>query len=226
MKKEDMKSFILYHDLIEPLMMLSVRERGEWITAVFAYETGCRDIMPPRLSPKAEMLLSIVMKALDRNREAYEKKCEKRAANGRRGGRPKRESLNDGDEKTNWFLEKAKKAYNKNDNQNKNNNLNQNDSDSGSGNGNGNENESRATESDGEFSTTPSSQDEPTATANHPSQSQKEPIKLFQEIPREYVRSRLDRAYAYAEEYDLSICNVLVTWWLKDREAFLQAGDR
>ena len=49
--------------------------------------------------------------------------------------------------------------------------------------------------------------------------SHEERVRIFREIPKDYIRSRLDRAEAYAEERDMSISDVLLNWWLYDREA-------
>lgn len=222
MKQTETKSFILYHDVAEPLMMLSVRERGELMTAIFAYETGIPERVP-RLSPKAELLFSIIMKALDRNREAYAEKCARRAEIGRIGGRSRRKNVGEVTAKSVCFQNEAKEADNENDNKNKNDNdhKNKNDNvnqnDSGSKNKNENGNEAHAPSGAGEFSTSPEHADAVPPT-DRPTLSREERARIFrEEIPRSYIRSRLDRAEVYAEEHDMSIGDVIVYWWLYDR---------
>ena len=116
------------------------------------------------------------------------------------------------------FKNEANEADNENDNDidndNKNDNVNVNEIDSVSKNENGNENESQATESSGEFSTPPSDAVPPTA---QPPLSREERVAIFKTIPREYIRSRLDRASAYAEEHGSTIGDVIVHWWLYDQ---------
>ena len=218
MKKEGAKSFILYHDLLDPFLLLSTQERGDWITAVFAYETGCPEIMPRQLSPRTEMLFSIVMKALDRNREAYVKKCTKNAENARRGWTSRAKQRLEKDTLCDRLPSDAKNAYNDSDseNENENENVSVNKSDSGSRNENenGNENESQATKDAGALSTPPSDALPPTAQAIL---SREERVRIFKTIPKEYIHSRLDRASLYAEEHDSTIGDVIVSWWLYDQ---------
>ena len=89
MKNEKPKGMIFYHDWAGALEMLSMRERGELITAIFAHETG-RIAPPLKLSSKVQVFLPIIISALERNRETYAESCARNAANGRLGGRPRK----------------------------------------------------------------------------------------------------------------------------------------
>ena len=115
------KSFVLYHTFLNQLRLLSDEERGKWITAVFEYEATGK--ISEDLPPIVTMAFSIVKDTLDRDREAYEEKCAKNMANGRLGGRPKK------DQKTDRFFGEPKKADNDSDNENDNENEIDNDID-------------------------------------------------------------------------------------------------
>ncbi len=91
--KQEKKSFILYNSYADSFRRLSMEDRGELITAIFAYvETGEE---PLWLSPAVSMAFSFIRSSLDRDREAYEETCQKRAESGKKGGRPRKRSLDD-----------------------------------------------------------------------------------------------------------------------------------
>ncbi len=83
------KSFILFHDFYSPMQMLTMPQRGELITAIFEYQIDGE--VTQKLSPEANMAFAFIKPVLDRNAEAYEKRCEKMSENGKKGGRPKKE---------------------------------------------------------------------------------------------------------------------------------------
>ena len=123
MAKQERKSFILYHSYETQFGLLSMEERGELITAIFSYDrTG---EIPEGLSAVVAMALSFIRDALDRDRGEYEAMCHRQTENGKKGGRPRKESVSEEPtEKTHCFSEKPKKAYNDNDNENDNDNDN------------------------------------------------------------------------------------------------------
>lgn len=127
--KEEKKSFVLYHSFANQFELLSMEERGELISAIFQYERT-REANP--LTPLVQMAFSCIREALDRDRAAYEEKCEQNAKNGKKGGRPRKVFFS---EKTERFFEKPKKADNDNDNGNDNENDNENENGNGNGNG-------------------------------------------------------------------------------------------
>ena len=115
------QSFILYYNYYNQLALLSMKERGELITAVFEYELF--GTVPEQLPPLVQMAFSIIRDALERDRATYEAVCRRNQENGRRGGRPKKARE---DDKTEDWEEKPKKADHENGNENGNGNENEN----------------------------------------------------------------------------------------------------
>ena len=77
-------SFVLYHDLREPLELLSDEERGRLLSAIFEYSmTGAL----PEFSGALQLAFAFVRTALDRDAAAWEDKVQKRREAGRAGGR-------------------------------------------------------------------------------------------------------------------------------------------
>ena len=80
MKKQKAKSFILYEDYEDLIVMLDITDRGALLSAIFAY--AARQEMPQELSPVAMMAFVCIKNNLDRDRESYRERCEKNAING------------------------------------------------------------------------------------------------------------------------------------------------
>lgn len=80
-------SFLLFTKYRKQIEKLNMEERGEVLTAIFAYAD--EGIVTDFTSQRAEMLFSVIQDAMDYTAEKYEEKCEKNRANGRRGGRPR-----------------------------------------------------------------------------------------------------------------------------------------
>lgn len=81
------KSFVLYHDSREQIEMLSDEQAGKLIKALMRFsETGeeldCAD-------PMVKMTFSFMSAQIRRDAEKYEATCQKRSANGKKGGAPK-----------------------------------------------------------------------------------------------------------------------------------------
>ena len=92
------KSFILYDSYYEQVMMLSVEERGQLLTAIYEYESEGE--VRIEMSPVAAMAFSFIRSNMDRDRTEYEERCAKNRANGKRGGRPKKEESKEEKEET------------------------------------------------------------------------------------------------------------------------------
>lgn len=101
----DKRSFVLYFDLFEELEMLSIEQRGQWITAIFNY---VRDGELPTFEDLGlKMMFSQTRRCLDRDAEKYARICARNSANGAKGGRPPKNRADN--EKTERFSGKAKK---------------------------------------------------------------------------------------------------------------------
>ena len=69
----------MYEDYEKLISRLDVRERGALFSAIFAYVI--REEIPQDLTPAAMMAFVCISNNLDRDGEAYRKKCEKNAMN-------------------------------------------------------------------------------------------------------------------------------------------------
>lgn len=77
------KSFVLYHDIREPLELLTIEQRGQLFTAILDYsEKG----IVPEFTGELRMAFAFIRNALDRDAAAWAAKREKRVAAGRLGG--------------------------------------------------------------------------------------------------------------------------------------------
>nr|DAD95773.1 MAG TPA: hypothetical protein [Siphoviridae sp. cthh925] len=84
---ENKKSFVMYLDYEEHFNLLSDEELGMLVRTIMEYEKT-RKI--PQLEGMTKMAFSFIKAQLDRDREKYEKKCQKNRENGAKGGRPKK----------------------------------------------------------------------------------------------------------------------------------------
>lgn len=78
-------SFLLYYEYAEQFKLLSDRELGQLIRAVYQYELSQSE---PALPPKLQLAFSFIKSNLIRDRAKYDKKCETNRENGQKGGRP------------------------------------------------------------------------------------------------------------------------------------------
>lgn len=117
-------TILVYTDLMEQLEELSLEERGIILTAMIKYQMG-EEL--PKMSKLLKLVFIPIRQSIDRDNDAYERKCEKNRENGKLGGRPKNQTDTS---ETERFLEKPKKA----DNDNENDTDNDNGSDSGNDN--------------------------------------------------------------------------------------------
>lgn len=83
----DKSSFLLYTEYGEEVAMLSHKEAGLLLKAIFSHAAGEEE---PVLTGGAKILYSILRRRMDKDRERYEETCQKRGEYGRLGGRPKK----------------------------------------------------------------------------------------------------------------------------------------
>lgn len=84
--KKEKNSFILFADWLDELEMLSVEQRGEWITAIFRYT---RDGVITEFDDIGlKIMFSQAKRCIDRNYEIYVEECRKKSENGKKGGAP------------------------------------------------------------------------------------------------------------------------------------------
>lgn len=84
------ESFILFAEQREIFESLTDKQAGQLIKAIFEYEST-RKI--PELDKTVKVAFIPIKQMLDKNYEKYIEKCEQNKANGKKGGRPKNDSL-------------------------------------------------------------------------------------------------------------------------------------
>lgn len=100
------KSFVMYLDYQQHFQLLTDEDLGKLIRAIFAYESTGE--LPELKDAALKMCFSFVRSQLDRDREAYEMRCQANRENGARGGRPKKPTKPNKTEETERFSEKPK----------------------------------------------------------------------------------------------------------------------
>lgn len=75
------KSFVLYHDFRNWFSLLTDEELGRLIRAIFDYEMN--KILPENLNEKEQIAFLMVRDTLDRDREKYERVCNRNKENAR-----------------------------------------------------------------------------------------------------------------------------------------------
>ena len=83
----DKKSFLIYLDYEEQFNLLTDEQIGQLMRAIIKYEKTQEE---PQLDGVLKMAFSFIRTQLDRDRQKYQKKCEKNRENGARGGRPRK----------------------------------------------------------------------------------------------------------------------------------------
>ncbi len=78
-------TFILRLDFFPQVKMLNREQRGDLLTAIFAYSAG--EEMPD-MDAVTAMCFGFIKTSLDANAERYQARCAKNRENGSRGGRP------------------------------------------------------------------------------------------------------------------------------------------
>ena len=201
-------SFILYHDFEPMLQLLSMEQRGMLITAIFDYSV--RGMKTEDLPDVVNMAFCCIQRALERDAIAYEEKCRINAENGKKGGRPRKDSLIS---KTEGFFEKTKKAYSDNDSDSDSDNDTDIDSDNDTvsdsdhvhGSGNGSERENNR---HGSASTH--------GSAAPLTEYDKQELKGLG-VPLDYISPRQSRALSYAQASGKKVTDVLLSWWREDQ---------
>ena len=85
MTNHNQDTFILRLDFFPQVKMLSREQRGDLLTAIFAYSAG-EEL--PDMDDVTRMCFGFIKTSLDANAERYQAKCAKNRENGSRGGRP------------------------------------------------------------------------------------------------------------------------------------------
>lgn len=97
MAKKKIDTFILRNDFFPQIKMLSREQRGDLLTAIFAYSTG-EEL--PDMDMVTQMCFGFIKSSLDSNSEKYQAKCDKNRENGARGGRPSSKPNGSGNNRT------------------------------------------------------------------------------------------------------------------------------
>lgn len=90
----------IYYDFIETMKVLGYAERGRLFTGMLNYASTGED---PQFSGNERIIWPVIKAQIDRDKLDFEKTSSKRAAAGKKGGRPRKE------EKANESYEKQKK---------------------------------------------------------------------------------------------------------------------
>ena len=193
-------SFILYHDFEPMLQLLSMEQRGMLITAIFDYSV--RGMKTEDLPDVVNMAFCCIQRALERDAIAYEEKCRINAENGKKGGRPRKNSLIS---KTEGFFEKAKKAYSDNDTDIDSDSDSDNDTVSVSDHVHGSERE------DNRHGSAPTH-----GSAAPLTEYEKQELKDLG-VPLDYISPRQSRALSYAQASGKKVTDVILSWWREDQ---------
>ena len=101
------KSFLVYLDYAKAVEWLSDEDAGKIFKALLAYADNREE---PQLDGGLRAVFAMMQNQIDRDREKYEETCEKRRANGEKGGRPpKAKAQTENQEKPNGFSKKQTK---------------------------------------------------------------------------------------------------------------------
>ena len=132
-------SVLIYTDWIEQIEYLSMEERGILLTAILHYQAG----MPlPEMDKILSLIFIPIRQQLDRDNEAYIKKCEKNKANiEARWKRSQSESIRNDTNVYDGIRNDTKNTDNDKDNGNGKGNDNDKDNGKDNGNGKGNDND-------------------------------------------------------------------------------------
>ena len=87
---ERKKGFIVHEKFYEQLSLLSHEECGRLFLALFEYHKTNQK--PSGFSPLMEAVFICFRQAMDQDRITYEATCQRNKTNGKKGGRPKKET--------------------------------------------------------------------------------------------------------------------------------------
>ena len=193
------KGFIVHDTYYEQILLLSMEERGALWTAMFEYHRDGK--LPDNFSPLLTMAFVGIKQAMDQDRIQYEKRCDASRANGKKGGRPKKEKM-----------EKPKKADMDMD-------MDMDidmDIDMGM---------DMEKDMDGGFPISEEISDVSDGASRVLSEQDKQDLKKLG-LPDGYLLGeRVERASAYARERNRAVMDVLLDWWRAD-ERNIKKGER
>lgn len=113
-------SFVLYSNYEDKFKLLSDKDKGKLIMAIFAFVRG--EDLSDTLSPSVLMAYAFITQQIAIDIAKYKEICDRRRENGQLGGRPRKNtSPNDENEKANGFkenqmvFEKSKQKHNDNE---------------------------------------------------------------------------------------------------------------
>lgn len=102
---------LVYHTYKSAIDMMPDEDAGKLLKSILAYSVDGQDHTPD--SGMAAVIYCLMRQNVDENEEEYQRICAIKAANGSKGGRPKKTAGNDVDnnlEKANGFLEKPNES--------------------------------------------------------------------------------------------------------------------
>ena len=105
-----LESFNAYHSYLTAIEPLNDAERGRLFTALLIYSSTGE---VPDLRGNERFVFPQMKWQIDRDKGSYNDFCARQSENGKKGGRPKKPSVNSETQKTQAFFEKPKKANNK-----------------------------------------------------------------------------------------------------------------
>lgn len=114
------ESFLLYKAFYEPIKYLTDEQMGRLFRAIYEYQINGSE---PQADDVINMAFMFFKNQFRLDNEKYSRLVEKQRDNGKKGGRPKKETLSDEPketQKSQAFPEEPTKAYNENDNVNDN----------------------------------------------------------------------------------------------------------
>lgn len=90
MKMDEKKSFVFYKSFYTTLSRLSFEQRGKLITAI------CEQVFAGEVSVKLSKIVEVafcgISETLERDAESYAERCRQNSENGKKGGRPRKNS--------------------------------------------------------------------------------------------------------------------------------------
>jgi len=103
---KDKKSFVLYVDQKEMVDQLPDEVAGKLFKLIYSY---CNDENPDVKDLLLGVAFAPIKQALKRDLKKYEERAERSKENGRKGGRPRKEQINDETQETQWVKKKPRK---------------------------------------------------------------------------------------------------------------------
>ena len=105
-----LESFNAYHSYLTAIEPLNDAERGRLFTALLTYSSTGE---VPDLRGNERFVFPQMKWQIDRDKSSYNDFCARQSENGKKGGRPKKPTVNFETQETQAFFEKPKKAIDK-----------------------------------------------------------------------------------------------------------------